>query len=92
MLSVVRSTVRIDDELLEGLRQRAEKEKVSLTRALNDVVRAGLRSTATRPRPRKPFREKPLSMGEARVDLRKALAVAAGLEDEEIARKLALRK
>ena len=92
MVSLVRSTVRIDDELMEGLRQRAEKDEVSLTRALNDVVRAGLRSTATRPRPRKAYREKPLSLGEARVDLQRALAVAAGLEDEEIARKLALRK
>lgn len=88
----MRSTVRIDDELMEGLRQRAQREKVSLTRALNDVVRAGLRSTTTRPRPRKTYREKPLFLGEARVDLRKALTVAAGLEDGEVARKLSLRK
>lgn len=88
----MRSTVRIDDELLTGLRARAQKEGVSLTRVLNDVLRSGLRSAATRPRPRKAFREKPLALGEARVDLSKALAAAAGLEDAEIARKLALRK
>ena len=31
-------------------------------------------------------------MGPPRVDLDKALALAAGLEDEEVARKLSLRK
>jgi len=31
-------------------------------------------------------------MGQPRLDLRKALALSAGLEDEEITRKLLLRK
>jgi hypothetical protein len=92
MMLLMRSTVRIDDELLGGLRARAQKDGVSLTRALNDVLRSGLRSTATRTRPRKTYREKPLGLGEARVDLSKALAAADGLEGAEIARKLALRK
>ena len=43
-------------------------------------------------KPKRPYREKVHSMGEARVDLTKALTVASGLEDDEILRKARLRK
>jgi hypothetical protein len=85
-----RSTVRIDDELLAELRQRAQREKVSLTRTLNETVRAGLKA-ARGPAPRK-HREKTFRLGTPRVDLEKALALSARLEDEETLRKVRLRK
>lgn len=87
----MRSTVRIEDDLLGELRERAEREKVSLTRKLNEVLRTGLKSGGPRP-PRRRYREKTLSLGTPRIDLRKALGVAAALEDEEVLRKAMLRK
>jgi hypothetical protein len=43
--------------------------------------------------PRRPrHREQTYAMGEPRTDLRKALALAAALEDDEIVRKTTLRK
>jgi len=87
----MRSTMRIDDDLLMELKDHARKENVSLTRMLNRTLRAGLRAANFRI-PRRRHRETTYAMGQPRVDLRKALAMAAGLEDEEIARKLLLRK
>lgn len=88
----MRSTVRIDDDLMIELKSRAHAESVSLTRMLNRTLRAGLaqrRSDGSRTRR---FKQKTVAMGRPTVDLDKALALAARLEDEEIARKLALRK
>jgi len=87
----MRTTVRVDDELLERLKEQARKEKVSLTRLLNRTLRAGLKASARRPT-QTTFRERVHSMGTPRVALDKALALAAVLEDEEIVREFALRK
>lgn len=87
----MRSTVRIDDDLMIALKARAHAESVSLTRVLNRTLRAGL----DRPRPdgsrTRPFVQKTAAMGRPKVDLGKALALAARLEDEEVVRKLTLR-
>lgn len=88
----MRTTVRLDDELVEQLKVRARKENISLTRLLNRALREGLRARPVGKPRRQPYRERPLPMGPARVDLTKALALAAALEDEEIVRKLALGK
>lgn len=86
----MRSTVRIDDDLLLELKEQARKENISLTRLLNRTLRAGIQASRSRS-PRKPrYREKTYPMGAAGVDLHKALALAAELEDEEIIRKMAL--
>lgn len=64
---------------------------VSFKEALNEAVRAGLTATTTRGARR--YRLRTYRMGfrpEAGLD--KALAVAAAMEDEEIARKLSVRK
>lgn len=89
MMSYMRTTLRIDDDLLHELRQRAEAQKVPLTKLVNQALRQGL---ASKPAKRTAYREKVHSMGEATVNLDKALAIAAAMEDEEIARKLAVRK
>lgn len=87
----MRSTVRIDDDLMIALKARAHAESVSLTRVLNRTLRAGL----DRPRPdgsrTRPFVQKTAAMGRPKVDLGKALALAARLEDEEVVHKLTLR-
>lgn len=88
----MRTTVRLDDELIEQLKARARKEKLSLTRLLNRALRDGLRASKGG-RPQKPrFKQKTHAMGAARVDLNKALALAAALEDEEILRELSMHK
>ena len=87
----MRSTFRIDDDLLEDLRRRAHSENVSFTLLLNRVLRAGMAAPRGAARRRR-FRQPTHAMGEPRADLRKALALSAALEDEEVARELTLRK
>ena len=88
----MRSTVRIDDDLMLELKARAHADSMSLTRMLNRTLRAGLAQRKPDGQRIKRFKQKTVSMGRPKVDLDKALALAAHLEDEEIARKLALRK
>lgn len=45
-------------------------------------------SLATRKRPRRPFRQRTRDLGRPSFEVTKANAVAAGLEDEELVRKL----
>jgi hypothetical protein len=88
----MRTTVRIDDDLLETLKAQARKEKISLTRLFNRALKAGLQRDGARRRPKPPFRQRAHAMGTPRLPLDKALALAAALEDEEIVRELTVRK
>jgi hypothetical protein len=88
----MRTTIRIDDELLERLREQALRENVSLTKLVNRTLRAGMQRSRAPVRRRLQYREKTYPMGVPRFDLDKALALVADLEDEEIIRKMALRK
>jgi hypothetical protein len=88
----VRTTVRVDDELLERLKAQARKENVSLTRLLNRALKAGLQAGGGRRRAQRAYRERVHAMGVPRVALDKALALAATLEDQETVRELTLRK
>ena len=85
----MRTTLRIDNDLMQELRKRAAAQKVSLASLCNQVLRDGL---AQKPLTRRRYRERVASMGVPRVNLDKALAVAAADEDAEVARKIALRK
>ena len=88
----MRTTVRIDDDLMRELRQRAHADGISLTECINRVLRNGLggmRGTSRKPRP---FREKTFHMGEPKANLDKSLASAASLEDEEARVELARLK
>jgi hypothetical protein len=88
----MRTTVRVDDELLEQLKAQARKEGVSLTRLLNRALKAGLQAGRARRRAQPAYRERVHAMGAPRIALDKGLALAATLEDEEIVRELTLRK
>ncbi len=87
----MRTTIRIDDELLERLKAQAHEEKVSLTRVVNRALQAGMKATGERGR-RPMFRQRVHSLGVPLVPLDKALALAAALEDDEVVRKIVLRK
>ncbi len=68
------------------------ERRISFKEALNQAVRSGV-SAAMRRRPSARFRQKTYAMGfrpEFRWD--KALALADAMEDEELVRKLELRK
>jgi len=88
----MRTTLRIDDDLLHELKQCARREKTSLAGLVNRVLRTGLRAISGSPSPRTPFTEPPVDLGLPRVDLDKALQVSATLEDQEVLRKITLRK
>ncbi len=88
----MRTTLTIDDQLMTELKERAYRQNVPLKQVVNQVLRRGLEADAPGAA-RKPFRGKTFAMGQPLVpSLDKSLAIASALEDEEIARKLALRK
>jgi len=87
----MRTTVTIDPDVEALLRSAMKESGETFKEVLNAAIRAGLRQKPDR---RGQKLEMPtFKMGfhpELRLD--KALALAAALEDEEIARKLSLRK
>lgn len=90
--ALMRTTVRIDIELIEELKRQARQENLSTARVLNRVIRAGLKALEKTRRPKRRTRQATYAMGEALFDVDQALSLAAALEDEETARKIALRK
>lgn len=86
----MRTTVTLDDDVAARLKQVARERGISFKEALNRAVRAGLRTeSSAKRRSRTPTRALGLRAG---VELTKAVAVAAAMEDEELIRKLELRK
>ncbi|MGH2583557.1 MAG: antitoxin [Dehalococcoidia bacterium] len=80
----------LDPDVAEQLKELARRRNLSFKAALNSTVRAGLAAERGGSRPyRVPSRPMGLQPG---VDLTHALRLAVSLEDEEIVRKLALRK
>lgn len=88
----MRTTVRIEEDLLRDLKKRASAEKASLTDTLNEMIRRGLRVEEAQAKKKRRFRQKTYDMGEPLVDISKALTLAGQLEDEETLRKLAQHK
>lgn len=89
----MRTTLRIEDSLLRELKQRAVREKTSLTQLVNRVLRQGLISDASKAKPaRRKFRQKTFNMGQPKFDLTKALTLADALGDEAIIEKMKRRK
>ena len=88
----MRTTLSIADDLLRDLRALANARNLTLTDAANAVLRAGLTTLDERGGRRSRFREHPADMGVPSIDLTKALSLAAELDDEEVVRKLQLRK
>lgn len=74
------------------LRAQAHEEGLSIARMLNRVLRAGLEALCRSENPQEIYRETTFPMGRPRVELDKAPALATALEDEEVLRKMALRK
>lgn len=87
MLHTMRTTITLDPDTAALVRRRMMERGISFKQAVNEAIRAGL-SEAPRG---KRFRTEPADMGEALVDLTKALQLAGELEDEELLRRMQLR-
>lgn len=86
----MRTTVTIDPDLAVKLRRIARERGISFKDALNTSLRAGIGTDVGAARPyRLHVRRLKLRPG---IDLDRALRLATTLEDEEIVRKLELRK
>lgn len=86
----MRTTITLEPDV-DALIRRAMKERgLSFKEALNSALRAGL----TRAKPgRRRFVQKTYALGsEQNFRWDKALAAADAIEDEELSRKLSLRK
>jgi Arc/MetJ family transcription regulator len=84
----VRTTVTLDPDT-RVLVERAMRERgLSFKEAVNEAIRAGLGTRGSRARTYTTARK----LGPARVDLTRALQLAAELEDEALARRLAERR
>lgn len=81
----------LDPDVEALIRRIMRRRGLSFKAALNQAIRDGLSHPA--PKASRPYALKTFRMGyRPEVALDKALSLAAALEDEEIARKLSLRK
>jgi hypothetical protein len=87
----MRTTVTLDPDTERLVRSVMRERRLSFKQALNDAIRAGLTQRAQRSRGR--FVQKSFPLGaEQYFRWDKALATAEAMEDEELGRKLSLRK
>lgn len=85
----MRTTVTLDEDVAAQLEQLRRERRISFKEAINSTLRNGL----TRSAHRRPYKIKARPMGlRPGINLDKALQLAADMEDEEIIRKLQLRK
>lgn len=84
MMTRVRTTVTLDPDTAELVRREMRERSVSFKQALNDVIRRG----ALAGRATEPFRTPTASLGTSTVNLDRALALAAELEDDELLRQM----
>jgi hypothetical protein len=92
MMPDVRTTLAIADDILRELKKLARSGDRSMTDVANEVMRIGLATMREPVKRSRSFKESPVDMGEPRIDLTNALALAAAFEDAEQIRKFELRK
>ena len=82
----MRTTLTLDADVAQLLRDVMHRNEKSMKRAVNDALRAGLRPQKQTLRPA--FSFPVFDMGTPLLDLTKANALAAELEDQELIAKL----
>ena len=86
----MRTTVTLDPDVQALIRMAMKERGISFKEALNSAVRSGL--TQGKPK-RRYFVQQSFSLGsDQNFRWDKALEAAAALEDEELSRKISLRK
>lgn len=83
----MRTTVTLEPDAEALVRRLMRERGLTFKQAINAAIRAG-----AAPADEGTFRTPTFALGPPRVALDSALSLAARLEDEEIVRKLALRK
>ena len=87
----MRTTVTLDPDVERVLQTAMRERGVPFKQALNDAIRAGLMRESSHRQRR--FVQKTYSLGsEQNFRWDKALAAAEAIEDEELSRRLTLRK
>lgn len=90
MMTAMRTTVTLDDDVAAAVQRIARERGLSFKAALNSLLRAGLSTSSPSSRA---YSVPTRAMGlRPSVDLDKALRLAGELEDDELVRKLDLRK
>lgn len=85
----MRTTVTLEPDVRAALERAARERRTSFKRVLNDAVRAGL----GQPTGERAYELPTYAMGlRPGVDIDKALALAGDIFDDEVVRKLELRK
>jgi hypothetical protein len=84
----MRTTVTLDEDVAEALRDLAHERRQPFKRVLNDAIRDGLLLELPEP---KPFKTKVTDMGQPHIDLTKATSIAFALEDEAMIEKMKQR-
>ena len=83
----MRTTLTLEPDVARQLRKKMTEKKLTLKQAVNEALRAGLKTTATEKRHK--FVVEPHSCGfRAGIDLDKLNQLVDELEAEEVARKL----
>jgi hypothetical protein len=80
----MRTTVTLDADTEQLVRRRMKEQKVSFKQALNDAIRDGAHGRVPTP----VFRTHTARLGPPRVNLDRAIQLAAELEDEELVRRM----
>jgi len=84
----MRTTVTLDADADAAIRRLMRDRGLTFKVAVNEAIRSGLAPRSSED----VFRTPTFAMGPPAVPIDKAMRLAAELEDEEIVRKLALRK
>lgn len=89
----MRTTLTLEERIARDLKQIAQRSGKPFKVVVNETLQAGLAARQERPKAKR-YRLHAVSMGGVRrgLDLDKALALADSLEDEELIRKVELRK
>ncbi|NNN21794.1 MAG: antitoxin [Acidimicrobiales bacterium] len=86
----MRTTVNLDNDLVDKIHELASSQRTSFKKVLNETIRSGLSGKSVAHRD---FQVKAKPMGiRPSVNLDKALFLAGELEDIELLRKIELRK
>ena len=88
MMLFMRTTITLDPDVDLGVRRLMTERGLSFKAAVNEAIRSGIRPRATG----SAYRTQPVAMGAPAMPIDKALRLAAQLEDDELIRKLSLRK
>lgn len=80
----MRTTITLDPDTEQLVRRQMRERGQSFKDVVNEAIRAGLSAS----RQVQPFVTETASMGTSRVNLDRALQLAADLEDDELIRKM----